>query len=162
MISEMLDESVNDTMERIGLITGMSIPLKDYRKNVDGLRFQLVENWCMCKYCQIYDPDNINYSHWMRELKACINNLKFIDIKKGASKERTLNSMLVADYDYDSVDMISRIMAAKFRKENISDTEMMTRVCAEFAGNIAGVVNVISNDSINTDEYMENTFGANE
>ena len=160
-ISEMLNESVNDTIGRIGLITEMSVPLKDYKRRVDGLRFQLVENWCMCKYCQMYDPNNINYSHWMRELKTCINNLKFLDIKKGASKERTLNSMLIVDYDYNSVDMISRIMVAKFRKESINDTEIRNIVCAEFANGIGDIINVISNDTITTEEYMENAFSDN-
>lgn len=33
----------------------MTIPLKQYRVNVDGLRFQIVENWCLCCYCSLID-----------------------------------------------------------------------------------------------------------
>ena len=80
---EMINETVNDVLKRIGVINEMAVPLKDYRARVDGLRFQLVENWCLCKWCQLFNPECENFAHWVTELKACIDNLKFLDIKNG-------------------------------------------------------------------------------
>ena len=47
-IREIVNETVRDAINRIGLITEMAVPLKDYKHRVDGLRLQLVENWCLC------------------------------------------------------------------------------------------------------------------
>lgn len=69
----MTNESVSDTINRIGMINEMAIPLKKYKERVDGLRFQLVENWCLSKYCQLFDDTNLNFKHWINELKASID-----------------------------------------------------------------------------------------
>ena len=81
------------------MINEMAVPLKTYRARVDGLRFQLVENWCLCKWCQLFNQECENFAHWITELKACIDNLKFLDIKNGIDKRRTLIKMLVRDYE---------------------------------------------------------------
>ena len=47
--------------------------------------------------------------------------LKFLDIKNGIDKRRTLTRMLVNDYDYNNANMIERIVRGKFVRENISD-----------------------------------------
>lgn len=83
---EFINETVYDVINRIGVINEIAVPLKNYKSRVDGLRFQLVENWCLCKWCQLYNPKCENFAHWIVELKACINNLKFFDIKNGIDK----------------------------------------------------------------------------
>lgn len=155
----MTNESVSDTVNRIGLVTEMAVTLKKYKKRVDGLRFQLVENWCLCKYCQLFDNTNLNFGHWINELKACIDNLKFLDINGGISKEKTLKNMLISDYDYNDYAMIKRITAGKFKKENILDSEKTETACMAFAGNIDNIIDAISNDDIIVDEYLQDTFG---
>ena len=57
------------------------IDAKDYKEKAESLRFQIVENWCLCKYCQLYDNNNTNFNHWLGELRAYINKLKFLNIK---------------------------------------------------------------------------------
>lgn len=157
-IRDIINETVEDVLNRIGIINEMAVPLKAYKARVDGLRFQLVENWCLCKWCQLFNPECENFAHWITELKACINNLKFLDIKNGIDKRRTLISMLVCDYDYNNANMIERIVRGKFVGENICDNHQKVRVCAEFADNINGLIDAISMDAIDTDEYIQNTF----
>ena len=55
------------------LITEMALPLKAYKVSVDGLCFQLVGNWCLCKWCRLFNPECENFTHWIIELKTCIN-----------------------------------------------------------------------------------------
>lgn len=155
---ELINETVNDVLNRIGVINEMAVPLKDYRERVDGLRFQLVENWCLCKWCQLFNPKCENFAHWVTELKACIDNLKFLDIKNGIDKRRTLTRMLVTDYDYNDANMIERIIRGKFVRENITNNTQKVRVCTEFADNINELINAISMVSIDSDEYIQNTF----
>ena len=153
-----INETVEDVLNRIGIINEMAVPLKTYKARVDGLRFQLVENWCLCKWCQLFNPECENFAHWITELKACINNLKFLDIKNNIDKRRTLIHMLLSDYDYNNANMIERIVRGKFVRENISDNHQKVYVCTEFADNINGLIDAISMDVIDTDEYIQNTF----
>lgn len=134
----------------------MAVSLKTYKARVDGLRFQLVENWCLCKWCQLFNPESENFAHWITELKTCIDNLKFLDIKNNIDKRRTLMRMLVGDYDYNNANMIERIVRGKFVRENIGDNSQKVRVCTEFADNITGLIDAISMDAIDTDEYIQN------
>ena len=152
-LREIINESVEDVLNRIGIINEMVVPLKAYKARVDGLRFQLVEKWC-----QLFNSESENFAHWITELKACIDNLKFLDIKNGIDKRRTLTRMLVNDYDYNNANMIERIVRGKFVRENISDNNQKVRVCTEFSGNISGLIDAISMDAIDSDEYIQNTF----
>ena len=140
------------------MINEMAVPLKSYKSRVDGLRFQLVENWCLCKWCQIYNHECMTFLHWCTELKTCIDNLKFLDIKNGIDKRKTLMKMLINDYDYNDPNMIERIIRGKFVKEHIDNNLQKSKVCTEFADGINDLINVISLNSIDTTEYLQNTF----
>ena len=161
-LKEIINETVNDVLNRIGMINEMAVPLKTYRARVDGLRFQLVENWCLCKWCQLFNPECENFAHWITELKACIDNLKFVDIKNGIDKRKTLIKMLVTDYDYDNANMIERIIRGKFVRENLTDNVQKAQVCTAFADNIFGLIDAISMETIDSDEYIQNTFRSDE
>lgn len=54
--------------------------VEEFKGRVDGLRFQLIENWCLCKYCQLYDSANENYGHWVAEFCACANYLRRFEV----------------------------------------------------------------------------------
>ena len=157
-LKKIINETVNDVLNRIGVMNEMAVPLKIYRARVDGLRFQLVENWCLCKYCQLFNPECENFAHWLKELKACINNLKFLDIKNGIDKRRTLTLMLIDDYDYDKTNMIVRIINDKFDSENIYNNIQRARVASAFADGIQNLIEVISVDTISTNSYIQTTF----
>lgn len=157
-LKEAVNESVNDVLNRIGMINEMAVPLKTYRARVDGLRFQLVENWCLCKWCQLFNPECENFAHWVTELKVCIDNLKFLDIKNNIDKRKTLIKMLVKDYDYDNANMIERIIRGKFVRENLNDNIQKIQACTAFADNIMGLIDAISMEAIDSDEYIQNTF----
>lgn len=157
-IRKIVEESIKETLKKMGVLNEMSVPLKNYKSRVDGLRFQMVENWCLCKYCTLFDKDNINFSHWLSELKACINNLKYLEIKKGIDKRKTLINMLVRDYDYDKPNMIYRIINDKFNKEEIKEDTQKVKVSCEFADGINELINVISFDHLSTSQYLEKNF----
>ena len=148
-------ESVQDTLERIGIITEMSVPLKIYKKRVDGLRFQLVENWCLCKWCQMFDPTNQNFNHWISEFKACTTNLKYLDLKEKANKRRTLVKMLIRDYDYEDPSMIEQIIRDKFDTEHIKET---WEVAEEFTKNVRDLIDVISQPTRSVKVYVKEMF----
>lgn len=157
-LNNIINETVNDVIKRIGILNEMSIPLKSYKTRVDGLRFQLVENWCLCKWCQLFKIDSENFYHWLCELKCVINNLKLINIKNNIDKKKTLVKMLIKDYDYNDASMIERIIRDKFNHEKITDKNQKLYVCSEFSKNIQNLIEVISNNNISTSSYLEKVF----
>ena len=95
-LKKVINETVEELLKRtFGETTEMAVPLKSYKTRVDALRFQLVENWCLCKWYQLFAPESENFIHCVNELMACIDNLKFLDIKRGIDKNKTLTRMLV-------------------------------------------------------------------
>lgn len=133
-------------------------PLRKYVKRIENIRFRLAENWCLCKYCQLFSNDNPNFAHWITELKPCIQYLKFVDIKGGIDKKKTLQRILVGQYDFNSDDMIRRIIEDKFSDENINDPTIISTVSNEFTSNVDDLIEAISNNNITIDTYFQTTF----
>ena len=140
------------------VLNEMAEPLKKYVKRIESIRFQLAENWCLCKYCQLYSKDNPNFAHWITELRPCIQYLKFVDISNGIDKKRTLQRILVGQYDFNSADMIKRIIEDKFSDEKINDPAIISIVSNELANGINGLIEAISNNNITINSYVQTTF----
>ena len=70
--------------------------------------------------------------------------------------------MLVTDYDYDNANMIERIIRGKFVRENLTGNMQKIQVCTAFADNIMGLIDAISMETIDSDEYIQNTFRSDE
>lgn len=67
--------------------------------------------------------------------------------------------MLISDYDYNDSGMIKRIIAGKFKKESITDSEKAEAVCIAFANDVGNIINVISNNEVIVGDYLQKTFG---
>lgn len=153
-----LHETVAETLSHMEVLSEMAVPLKKYKDRVDGLRFQIVENWCLCKYCQLFEPHNQNFAHWVNELKACINNLKLLNIKNNIDKRQVLQKMLVEEFDYNDSSMIARIIDDKFAVEGIVNVSAKGIICKCFANSIEYLINAIANEGISTDVYLQSAF----
>lgn len=159
IISKMHHTSAKDVLKSLGIasLNEMAISIKDYKRKVDGLRFQLVENWCLCMWCHMFNEECENFIHWADELSAYINALKMVNLKSG-DKKKILTKMLVDDYDYDDPLMVFDIIRDKFTVENIVDTEQLKAVAKSFSVNVGSLVENISNRSIPTLAYIKETF----
>ena len=153
---EELKEIVKNATQQV--LNEMAVTIKTYKARVDGLRLQLVENWCLCRYCQLFDKDNQFFNHWLTELKAHMNNIKSLNIKKG-DKLRILNQMLINDYDFDDANTIYRIIVGKFMCEGITDVNIVSRISCDFINSVNDFVNTLGIDTIITEDYLQNTFG---
>lgn len=131
--------------------------IEEFRVHVDAVRFCLVESWCLCKYCQTYDPDNAKHSQWIAELRTIINDIKTLNIERG-DKVRVLTKMLIDDYDYDKVNMIWRIVEDRFCIEKITNPIQTLAVCKAFADAVGELVEVLGDDHTAPDTYLKQTF----
>lgn len=159
-IVEITENDLHEIVKKatIQVLNEMAVPIKFFKARVDGLRLQLVENWCLCKYCQLFDSNNENFTHWIGELKAHMDNIKSLNLKRG-NKLIVLQKMLIEDYDFDDVNTIYRIVVGKFGRENITDVNVVSRISADFANSINDFVNALGVDTIITEDYLKNTFG---
>ncbi len=159
-LKDAINEPVSETIKRISgdMITEMALPLKEFRKRVDGLRFQLIENWCLCKYCQLYDPSNVNRRHWAVEFRACMQNIRDFEIKGKADKKKTIYGMFIDDYDYNQERKILEIIRDKFDVENINDMSKRNKIVTSFVNSIDKLMDTMSSTQISIAEYILTTF----
>ena len=156
LTEEELREVVRTATQQV--LNEMAVPIKTYKARVDNLRLLLVENWCLCRYCQLFYPNSEYFNHWIEEIRAHMNNIKSLNVKKG-DKLKILTQMLIVDYDFDDVNTIYRIVVGKFGREGISDVIIISRVCGDFANSINDFVKALGMDNIITEDYLMNTFG---
>lgn len=121
----------------------IEISLKDFKDKIDDMRFQLVEYWCLCDYCTLYDNNNEKFPHWRNELDTIINNLKHLN-PIHENKKDVLRKMLVDDYDYKEPEMIVRIIRDRFNHERITDWDKVDQVCEDFAKHIMSILEDVS------------------
>lgn len=124
---------------------------------IERLRFCLVENWCLCKYSQLFNPEGEAYTLWLQGLKNCIDNLRSLNIKNSMDKRKTLVDIFINDYDYNNAKMIERIIRDRCTAEHINDTQK-AQLCTVFANHIEELIDVMADDSISTESYLENSF----
>lgn len=154
-----LSITAEEALNRVGLVNEMSYSLKEYQDRVEALRIQIVENWCLCKYCHVFDPENLNFQHWMTELMTYIERLKRAKIVKGMSKKKSLERVWVKMCDLNDKEMILDIIKSKFKREHFTDISKITTIAGEFSsGGVHRLIDCISNREIEVDGYMDSEF----
>ena len=145
-------------MESCKLISEMSTPLKKFISSVEFLQEQIIENWCLCKYCQMFDVDNVNFNHWRGELYAALDGVNDIHLKKGMSKKSALTEVLIDAYEYDTKIAVKKSLKCKFKIEKLDSDSIMDAVSGEFASKIGVLIDGLSNE-FDVVEYINNEFG---
>lgn len=134
----------------------MAYDRKEIKKRVEGLVNQIIENWCLIKYCSLYDNNNTNKYHWKQELKAHLYDIYEMKIKGGNAKTKY---NLISEIIYDKKEIttsskISSIIRIKFRKENIVIDNDICDLCIENLNNIIELISNNENDD-NTDKIYD-------
>lgn len=162
-LKKLYDISANDILDvmnepHLEDISEMAVDCKTYIKRVEGLKFQLAENWCLVYYYSEYDCTNQNYYHWLSELRAYYLNLQKLQIKTKSSKENILRIVLIDTFDFNDTDQIYSIIEDKFYVEEITDPIVLEDVSKAFSSNIDSLIKSISSN-IKFSEYIKDAFG---
>lgn len=148
-----------DKSKRLSLLSEMAIPLKIFIRDIEGLKFQIIQNWCLCKWCQLFNPENDNFNHWKEELAAHILQLQNSKLKGKISKRKQLQRYLVEYYEYNDKDVVVGAIRDKFAIEKIYDKKQIDVVASSFAKNIGSLIDVISSPNMSIMSYLSETFG---
>ena len=147
-IKEYILEKLQNT-----LVFEMAYSRKELKNSFDGILDQIIENWCLVKYCSLYDEQNINKNHWANELTAHMYNILKRQLKNGGedAKLQLLKSVTYEQKEYTTAISIKRCIRLKFKKENI---QIHDDVCSDCIEDLETILNLISKKD--TDENYQN------
>ena len=96
----------------------MAYDRKELKKRVEALTNQIIENWCLIKYCTLYDNENRNKNHWKQELRAHLYNIYEMKIKGGnaTAKYNLISEIIFDKREITTTNKISLIIASALFK----------------------------------------------
>ena len=134
----------------------MAIGLEEYIGRVDKLRLHLVENWCLCKYCELYDSGNPYFEDWAEALLYAMNDIKSLNVNDG-NKLDTLKQMLIEEYNFNDANTIHRIIVDRFNREHICNNTRTQYVSEQFTESIDDFITTLGDDRIIAYKYINST-----
>ena len=154
-IKEYILEKLQNTLD-----FEMAYSRKELKNSFDGILDQIIENWCLVKYCSLYDINNINRNHWTNELTVRMYNILKRQLKNGNedSKLQLLKSVAYDQKEYTTATAIKNCIRLKFKKENIQITDELCSDCIEDLETILELISKRDTEENyeNIDTYIEN------
>lgn len=122
----------------------MALEKSKYQDRVFSLMPQIVQNWCLCEYCKRYDPTNINYKGWRKELIAHIGNLNAIPVKR--NKYKWTYDEVIKDSEFNNINVIKSVCEYKLDEdEDINFTsDIRNELYKSFSDNVEYIVELIA------------------
>lgn len=125
---------------------------QDYLHRIMGLNKQIVENWCLIKYCNLYDEENYNRLHWSKELIAHLENLYDCKLNKSLNKLKTTQYGFFDKAELDDEDVVTKLLYRKWKDEKLPDN-VKSVVAKEFVNAVHYICELVSG---NNPEEIEN------
>lgn len=130
----------------------MAYSRQNYLHQIMGLNKQIVENWCLIKYCNLYDEENYNRLHWSKELIAHMENLCNCQLKKGLDKLKTTEYGFIYQAELDDEDVVYKMLYRKWKDEDLPEYARKI-VAKKFTEELSKLCTLIANGSV---EDIEN------
>lgn len=143
---------------RLHAVNEMAITLKKFLEKVEGIQYELIRNWCLCKWCQLYSPSNDNFLHWKDELCTFMNQLNLPVIKNKIDKKKHLQRIFIDESEFNDPNMVLKTIRGKFEKEHINDSSQRTTIATECSKNINNIIDALIDNEHSVESYVEETF----
>ena len=142
------------------LIFEMAYSRKELKNSFDSILDQIIEKWCLVKYCSLYDEQNLNKTHWANELTAHMYNILKRQLKNGDedAKLQLLKSVTYEQKEYTTSIAIKNCIRLKFKKENIQIPDIVCSACIDDLETILSLISKRDTEENyeNIDTYIEN------
>lgn len=150
ILETIIRDVIREELQRYSL-NEMAMSLKDYKRRIEGILVQIVQNWCLVRYASLSGTHKQLISHWRSELYNHLTNIASLKIKNGNKadvKEKVLYDV-INERDFDTNEQsISLVVSGKFFKEKIStNSQYYSETISDFKENIKNIVNVILSGS---------------
>lgn len=140
-------------------INKMADSLSDFRNKINNLLGQLLENWCLVKWCDLYPNSNISVrlrNHCATELIRIMIQITNTRIKSGR-KDKAIKNILIKKWELNDPDVIYNFINKKFTKEGLFKySKHISEVCSN---NIDEICNVLSQNEDGVYNYVEGEIG---
>ena len=160
-INEILIESLRKTY-----IYEMAENRSKYQDILRNLQKQIIQNWCLIRYCSLTNSKLDLRSHWCSELKSYLVDIFYIKLKDDKSNKIKLKATKQQYLEYSELDsninMIYHIIEDKFKKENLKNIITINMVCEDFASDIEKICELISKPPTNENFNELNNYIYNE
>lgn len=120
----------------------MALDRTDYIRLVSNLLPQIVENWCLIRYCSLYDKNNLNKNHWKQELDSYCYRL--YNTKTKNNKKKILEQVIIRDNELNDINVVYKWLQRKFRIEKICEKAKQEKICSDFVNYIEHIIYLIS------------------
>ena len=159
-LKQIVSSIVREELQKY-VITEMAMSLKDYKNRVEALMQQILENWCLIRYCTLTGDKQDLKNHWKIELRAHINNIASIKLKNGDSSVSKQNALysLWNMYDWDTDEScISRRLYTKFEEEDIPTNDIIfAQIVTDFKNETKSIIKILtSKTNLEVMEYINN------
>lgn len=140
-------------------VTEMATKLTVFRLMLHNLYIQLIENWCLVKWCDM-NPNELASkrlrNHWATELKAVMSEIANEKLKSGR-KDKVIKDELINGIELNDKDRIADLIRDKFENEGLE--KYINIMSEECANNIENICDVLSGNSNNVKEYINGYIG---
>lgn len=126
----------------------MAYNRKDFIRTCDNFHKQIVENWCLVKYCNLYDKQNLNLNHWKYELYSHCDNLYRMQID--SDKYKAIKHSFIKNNELDDYKTVELTTCKKFEYEGIETNSKYREVVEMFIEyGVEKIMRLISNKKSN-------------
>ena len=124
----------------------MAYSRDQFIKNASYRATQIVQNWCLIKYCNLYDEENYNRLHWSKELLSHLEDLRIQKLKGGINKLRTTRYALIDCAELNDAQMIKDVLENKWKDENLP-WDIVDTLANAFVNDLNKICELIANKS---------------
>lgn len=137
------------------VILEMSLNLSKFKDLLYNLSKQIVENWCLVKWCDTH-PNELKSkqlrNHWATELKNYMCRISEEKLKSGR-KDKVIKNEWIDHLELNDKIVITNIIRNKFNKEGL---EKYINVISEECVNSANeICNVLSGNKEDIETYIQ-------
>lgn len=153
-----INEVVNYQLFKRGLINEMAFKKKDFIRHLNCAALEIIEYWCLCMYCHLYEPQNEKFYHWMDKLNAQVKIIKNATLKHGANKLKAIKYFYIEGWEYNIASTVESYIKDIFEGQeiNIEYIKPVAEICATSMNDF---VDFLANDNYSISQYNAKVFG---
>lgn len=121
----------------------MAYNIKQIRSWItSGNLSQIVQNWCLVRYCSLYDKKSIYKNGWSKELYAKMRDLQKMYFK--GDKHYVIEQCLIKEAEINKPRAVEDHLLDKWLDEHLPTDEKLTRVINDFIKELPILINYLS------------------
>lgn len=146
-LRDYINEKLMDLIENTKIFE-MAISRSKYTDRLYNMVNQIIENWCLIRYCTLTNSNLDLRAHWCSELSSHLFSIYYEKLKDDKSfniKLKATKKTYLEEAELDTWDeKIHNIIKRKFNKEQLNDNHIIDNVVKDFMSNIEYICELVA------------------